>query len=359
MRSPRTEERIPVAVLGATGSVGQRFVSLLAAHPWFVLDTLCASPRSVDRRYGEAVRWMQSAPLAGTVASKLVQAVTPDALHRCPLVFSALPAAVADEAEKEVAGTGCLVVSNTKSHRMHPRVPLVVPEVNAEHLELLALRPFGDGAILTNPNCSTIGLVLALKPLLDAFGLEAVNVVTLQAASGAGIRGAASLQLLDNLIPHIEGEEQKIESETRKILGKLTPRGIEEHPLRLSAACNRVAVLDGHTECVSVKLGRRAEPYELVEAWRCFRAAPQELELPSAPRVPVHVLEGADQPQPRLHRDLEAGMAVSVGRLRACPVLDYKFVTLSHNTVRGAAGGAILAAELALATGHVPGAARA
>jgi aspartate-semialdehyde dehydrogenase len=239
---------------------------------------------------------------------------------------------------------------------MDPGVPLVVPEVNPGHLDLVADRlAAGGGAILANPNCSTIGLALALAPLDAAFGVERVSVVTMQAVSGAGLPGVPSLLALDNLVPWIAGEEEKIETEPAKILGRLEGGRLAPHPMVVSAAANRVAVTDGHTLCVSVALGRRAEAAELRAAWDGFAGEPQRLGLPTAPQRPVRYLDAPDAPQPRLHRDLDRGMAATVGRLRPCPLVDYKFVTLSHNTLRGAAGGAVLLAELAAARGLVPG----
>lgn len=347
--SPREHAPIPVAILGATGSVGQRFVELLTNHPWFEIGALCASERSAGRPYREAVHWIQSTPLPKTAGAMLVQPCDPH--PALPLHFSALDASVAGPIEEACARAGSVVVSNAKSHRMDPDVPLVVPEVNPDHLELLERQEFGGGAILTNPNCSTIGLVLALQPLVRSFGVERVHVVTLQALSGAGLPGVPSLGILDNAIPWIEGEEEKMEAETRRILGRLENGRVHPAELTVSAACNRVPVLDGHTECVSLSLGRRAEASELIEAWRGFRAEPQELGLPSAPARPTIYLDQPDAPQPRLHRGLERGMAAVIGRLRPCPILDWKFTALSHNTLRGAAGGAILLAELLVARG--------
>lgn len=351
-------ERIPVAVLGASGQVGQRFLSLLADHPWFAVRAVTASPASAGRRYRDAVRWTQAAPIPEAVRDLVLAATEPDAVAGCALAFSALDSTAAADAEVAFARAGLVVVSNASSHRMDPDVPLVVPEVNPDHLDLARRQRHGAGgsargAILTNPNCSTIGLVLALAPLDRAFGVERVHVVTLQAVSGAGFPGVPSLLAIDNVVPHIAGEEEKVESEPRKILGRLSGEGIEPHRLAVSAACNRVPVVDGHTLCVSVKLGRPATVEEIREAWRSFRGAPQELGLPSAPDPPLVVLDGDDAPQPRLHRDLGGGMAVGIGRLRPCPLLDLRFVALSHNTVRGAAGGAILLAELAVARGLV------
>jgi aspartate-semialdehyde dehydrogenase len=338
--------------------VGQRFVTLLADHPWFEIVALTASDRSAGRPYGEAAQWMQSSPLPADLAAMPVQPTTPAAARDCPLVFSALDAEVAGEAERAFADTGCIVVSNAKSHRMEPTVPLVVPEINPEHLDLIERQRAergSPGAIVTNPNCSTIGLVLALKPLQDAFGIRVVNVVTLQAVSGAGLPGIASMQILDNLVPYISGEEEKMQAETRKILGRLETGGIVEHDVRISAQCNRVPVIDGHTLCVSVALERPAEPTEVRRVLESFTGLPQELQLPSAPDKPIHCLDATDGPQPRLHRGLGGGMAAVVGRIRPCPAADIKFVVLSHNTLRGAAGGALLLAELIAAQGLVAG----
>lgn len=340
---------IPVAVLGATGSVGQRFVQLLEKHPWFKLVALTASERSAGKRYAEAVRWIQTTPLPEAIARMTL--LPTDTEIDAPLVFSALDAGVAGDIESDFAGHGYVVVSNAKNHRMEPDVPLLVPEVNPDHLDLVQQQDSGGGAIITNPNCSTIGLVLALKPIHDAFGITHVSVVTMQALSGAGLPGIAGMEITDNVVPHIGGEEDKMERETHKILGQLRDGFVTSADIAISAQCNRVNVTDGHTECVSVSLARDATPEELIRAWTSFRSVPQELNLPSAPRQPVHYFHETDFPQPRLHRDLEGGMAVSVGRLRSCSILDYKFVALSHNTIRGAAGGAILAAELAVARG--------
>lgn len=347
-----TDAKIPVGVLGATGSVGQRFVSLLADHPWFEIVALTASERSAGKPYGEAVQWFQEQPLPPGVAAMTVLPTAPPL--PCKLLFSALDAAAADTAEGELAGAGHFVVSNAKSHRMDPDVPLVVPEVNPDHLDLVGSQDRGEGAIVTNPNCSTIGLVLALKPLADAFGISTVHVVTMQALSGAGIPGVPSLAAIDNLVPYIPGEEEKVEAETRKILGRLNG-AIDPASIEISAQCNRVAVIDGHTECVSVRFERPAALEDVREALESFTALPQELGLPSAPTPPILVTDLPDRPQPRLDRGRGRGMAVTVGRLRPCPVFDVKFVVLSHNTLRGAAGGSILVAELAVARGLVPG----
>lgn len=359
MTSTNSRRRVPVAILGATGSVGQRFITLLEGHPWFEVVALTASDRSAGRPYAEVVEWMQSTAIPPRLAGMIVGATMPPLPAR--IVFSALDAAVAGPIETAFAEAGHLVVTNARNHRMDPGIPLLVPEINPDHLDLLATRAFGTstmgegGAIVSNPNCSTIGLALALKPLVDAFGVETLQVVTMQAVSGAGIRGVAPEDIAENVIPFIAGEEEKIERETGKILGTLLDGRIEPSRIALGAQCARVPVMDGHTACVSVKLARPATPEEVRGAWEAFRGLPQGLALPSAPRHPVHYIEGDANPQPRLHRDLEGGMAIAVGRLRGCPILDYRFVTVSHNTVRGAAGGALLCAELILARGDIAG----
>lgn len=351
---PRTPpEPVPVAVLGATGSVGQRFVVLLAKHPWFRLVAITGSERSAGRPYGEAVDWLQSTPLPARAAGLEVLPTRPGLPAR--LVFSALGGDVAGPLETELAEAGHQVITNARNHRMDPDVPLVVPEVNPEHLELAAAQGFGGteggGLILANPNCSTIGLALALAPLHRAFGVRQVSVVTLQAASGAGVPGVPSMALLDNVVPWISGEEDKLENETRKILGELEGRSIRPAAVEVSAQVTRVPVVDGHTLCVSVGLERPPSPAEAEEAFAAFTGEPQELRLPTAPERPVEVTRRREGPQPRLDRERGGGMAVTVGRLRTCRLLDLRFVALVHNTLRGAAGGALLLAELALARG--------
>jgi len=356
-------EPIPVGVLGATGSVGQRMLLLLEGHPWFRVAYLTASDRSAGLPYREAVRWAQTAPIPDEVAQMEVEATpgggeSPDLdvlSRRAPLALSALDAGVAGNAESALATAGILVVSNARNHRMDPGVPLLIPEVNPDHLALLDGQKWAPGGIVTNPNCSTIGLALTLKPLHDAFGVKRVCVVTLQAVSGAGLPGVPAMQILDNVIPFISGEEEKLEREPLKILGTLGSEGVAPAGMVISAQCNRVPVVDGHLCCVSVDLELDASPEEAAEVLAAFRGLPQELKLPSAPRHPILVLPDPDGPQPRLHRDLEGGMTVTVGRIRPCPVMSLRYVLLSHNTVRGAAGGAILAAELALARGRVAG----
>jgi len=338
-------KKIPVGILGATGSVGQKFVQLLTNHPWFEITALAASSRSAGRPYGEVVNWLQSSALDKTIGSMIVSECIPSL--PCKIVFSSLDSTIAGEIEAEFASKGYFVFSNSKNHRMDPSVPLLVADINPDHLELIRSQKFGKGAIVTNPNCSAIGLTMALKPLIDNFGLTQVHVVTMQALSGAGYPGVASLDILDNVIPFISGEEEKMETEPLKILGNLEKEKIDFAEFKISATCNRVSVQDGHLECVSVKLGRPASTDEIKKAWINFSSELHDLQLPMAPQHPIYYFEEPNYPQPKLHRDLDKGMAVSIGRLRNCTLLDYKFVLLSHNTIRGAAGGAILNAELA------------
>lgn len=351
-----TDSRIPVAVLGATGAVGQRFVSLLHRHPWFRVAELTASDRSAGKPYAEAAAWHLPEPPPTDLADLVVRPTDPGtAPLESRIVFSALDSTTAREVETPYARAGHFVVTNASAHRMDSDVPLVVPEVNPEHLDLLAHQSFGEGALVTNPNCSTIGLVLTLRPLADAFGIEAVQVTTLQALSGAGLPGVPSLSAIDNLVPLIRGEEEKIEAETRRILGRVEGREVKPGLFVVSAQANRVPVVDGHTLCVSVRLDTMADLHEVRRVFEDFTAEPQRLGLPSAPKKPIHLLAEDDRPQPRLDRDRDRGMAATLGRLRKCPLLDFKYVTLSHNTLRGAAGGSILLAELCLAQGRVAG----
>jgi len=344
------KKKIPVGILGATGSVGQKFIQLLSDHPWFEIVALAASERSSGQKYGEAANWFQATPLNQEIAEMPIQACVPDL--PCRLVFSGLDSSVAGEIETDFASAGYIVVSNAKNHRMDPDVPLLIPEINSDHLDLVKQQHYGDGMIVTNPNCSTIGMVLALKPLIDAFGVEAVHAVTMQALSGAGYPGVASLDILDNVLPYIGGEEDKMQTEPLKIFGEFNGSKIIDRKMTISAQCNRVAVQDGHMESLSVKLEKSATLEEIIEAWTSYRAEPQKLALPMAPKQPIYYFSEPQYPQPKLHRNLERGMAVSVGRLQECPVLDYKFNVLSHNTVRGAAGGAILNAELLVKKGY-------
>jgi aspartate-semialdehyde dehydrogenase len=335
-------------VLGATGLVGQRLVKLLAGHPWFELTEVAASERSSGKSYAEAVRWHLDGPIPEVARNLVVKSLDPSL--ECDFVFSALDSSVAGGAEEDFARAGYPVVSNSKNHRMDPDVPLLIPEVNAAHLDAIPAqqknRGYDSGFIVTNPNCSTAGLVLVLKPLADAFGLEKVFAVTLQAVSGAGYPGVASMDIQANVIPFISGEEEKMESEPQKLLGKWDGARFIDAGLGLSAHCNRVPVLEGHLECISISLKKIACLKEVREALRNFEVDEELAALPSAIRHPVVVIDGEDRPQPRRDVDAGNGMAAVVGRVRECPLLDIKLTLLSHNLVRGAAGAALLNAEL-------------
>ena len=348
--------KIPVGVLGATGAVGQRFVQLLAEHPWFDLAVVAASERSAGKSYGEACSWKLDIPMPAAARAMVVQPAEPGLA--CGVVFSALDAAVAGPVEEAFAAAGYAVLSNARNHRMAGDVPLLVPEVNPDHAGLIKTqrqRRGWTGFIATNPNCSTATLVLALAPLERRFGLEAVAVTTLQAISGAGYPGLPSLDILGNVVPFIAGEEEKIERETKKILGKLGDDTITPHPVIVSAQTTRVPVVDGHTASVFVTLGSKPDVEEVREAFRTYRGLPQEFELPSAPVHPTLLVDEEDRPQPRLDVNLERGMASVVGRVRRCELMGYKFIVLGHNTIRGAAGAALLNAELLHAQGLLLG----
>jgi aspartate-semialdehyde dehydrogenase len=343
-------EKIKVGVLGATGAVGQRFVQLLVNHPWFELTEVAASERSVGKTYSEAVRWFQNTPLPERLRQIPVKACRPEL--DCRIVFSGLDAGVAGEVESEFAAAGYAVFSNARNHRLDDDVPLVIPELNADHLELIERQKSkrgGAGFIVTNSNCSTMFLAMALGPLHQTFGVEKVFVVTMQAISGAGYPGVASLDILGNVIPFINGEEEKMEIETRKILGALAGDRVQLADFAVSAQTNRVPVEDGHTECVSLKLKKTASIAALKECLQNFRGLPQELKLPSAPPQPIIVLYENDRPQPKRDVMVANGMATLVGRIRPCTILDFRFVILGHNTIRGAAGASILNAELLVA----------
>lgn len=346
--------KIPVGILGATGVVGQRFIQLLENHPWFEVSWLAASERSEGKTYAEAASWRLATPIPERIAKMAVSPANPEGAPK--VIFAALDSGIARQLEPLFADAGCAVVSNSSAFRMQSDVPLCIPEVNADHLKLIecqSWRKKSGGFMVTNPNCSATGLTMALAPLERAFGLEQVFVVTMQAVSGAGYPGVASLDIIGNVIPFISNEEEKMEEEPQKMLGRVNGSRIDPAPFRLSAHCNRVAVDDGHTESVSVKLRKQASSDKIVAAWREFRGAPQQLALPSAPEHPVIYLEQRDRPQPRLDRDLGAGMSTTVGRLRPCPLLDWKFTLLSHNTIRGAAGAALLNAEILKAQGYL------
>jgi aspartate-semialdehyde dehydrogenase len=346
-----------IGILGATGMVGQRFIQLLEGHPAFEIVWLAASDRSSGKRYAEAARWKLDTPIPRHIAGMTLSAASPAGAPS--IIFAALDTDIALELEPQFAAAGCAVISNSSAFRMHPDVPLVIPEVNPEHLALIeqqGWRKESGGYLVTNPNCSAIGLVLALKPLADRFGIDSIFVSTMQAVSGAGYPGVASMDILGNVVPYIRNEEDKMPAETAKLLGTLesdsgAPR-VRPSAVRMSAHCNRVAVEDGHTESVSIKFCSPASREEILAAWAEFHPLAGQ-NLRSAPAQPVEYLEEEDRPQPRLDKMRGAGMASSVGRLRRCALLDWKFTVLSHNTIRGAAGAAILNAELLLAMGKL------
>lgn len=337
-------KKIEVGVLGATGSVGQQFLRLLKDHPFFTVQEIAASERSAGKRYRDVVNRISESDLPDGVADMIIQ----DAEGACnsQVLFSGLDSSVAGEVEAQHAAAGHIIISNSKNHRWDQFVPLLIPEVNHDHLALIRQQPYGKGCIVTNPNCSTIGVVMALKPLYDAFGINALSITTLQAISGAGYPGLSASDIMDNVIPHIDGEEEKLESEPRKILGTVSELGIIPSDLKISAQVHRVPVSDGHTAAVQVAFTDTPTPDEILEKWQQFTSRPQVLHLPSAPLRPITYFTGAAHPQPLLHRLTENGMGICTGRLRECPIFGYKFTVLSHNTIRGAAGGAILCAEL-------------
>ncbi len=340
----------PIGILGATGMVGQRYIQLLENHPWFEVAWLAASDRSSGKTYGEAAKWRLDTPLPERIANMTVSPAETEGAPK--IIFASIDAAYARELEPKFAAAGCAVVSNSSAFRMAPNVPLVLPEVNADHLHLIeeqSWRKESGGYIVTNSNCTVMGPVLALKPIADRFGIEQIFATSMQAVSGAGYPGVASMDILDNVVPYIANEEEKMEEEMLKLLGKLNGHAVEPLVARMSASCNRVPVLDGHTVSVSIKLGnklgRPATREEILAAWAEFRPLAGQ-NLPSAPDQPVQWAPQPDRPQPRLDRNRGNGMAVTVGRLRPCGVLDWKFTVLSHNTIRGAAGATILNAEL-------------
>jgi aspartate-semialdehyde dehydrogenase len=351
----------PIGILGATGMVGQRYIQLLENHPWFEVAWLAASDRSSGKAYGEAAKWRLDTPLPERIANMTVSPADPAAAasegQPAPkIIFASVDAAFARELEPKFAAAGCAVVSNSSAFRMAPNVPLVLPEVNADHLHLIeeqSWRKESGGYIVTNSNCTVMGPVLALKPISDRFGIEQIFATSMQAVSGAGYPGVASMDILDNVVPYIANEEEKMEEEMLKLLGRLNGHTVEPLVARMSASCNRVPVIDGHTVSVSIKLAKKATREEILAAWAEFRPLAGQ-NLPSAPDQPVQWAPQPDRPQPRLDRNRGNGMAVTVGRLRPCGVLDWKFTVLSHNTIRGAAGATILNAELLASLGKLP-----
>ncbi len=352
-------KKLEVGILGATGMVGQRFVSLLEDHPWFELSWLAASGRSAGKTYAEACSWRLRDSMPAGARKLMVHECKPDGRpkHQIPLLlFSSLDSRIAGEVEQAFARAGHVVVSNSSNHRMDADVPLLIPEVNPDHLALVRAQRHErgwKGMIVTNPNCTTVGLVMSLAPLEKAFGVAKVLMTSMQAVSGAGYPGVPTLDILGNVIPYIGGEEEKVEQETKKLLGKLSDGHVHPADFAVSAHCNRVLVEDGHTESISVALKSQASVEDLLEAWRSFRALPQERKLPSAPAHPIVVCQGKDRPQPKFDVNAGGGMATVVGRVRPCPVLQFKYTALSHNTIRGAAGAALLNAELMKSEGYL------
>jgi aspartate-semialdehyde dehydrogenase len=345
--------KYPIGILGATGMVGQRFIQLLENHPWFEIAWLAASDRSSGKKYGDAAKWRLEFPLPERIANMTVSPADPAGAPK--IIFAALDSDIAKDLEPKFAAAGCAVVSNSSAFRMHPNVPLVIPEVNSEHLHLIeeqSWRKESGGYMVTNPNCSAIGLVVALKPLEERFGIEQIFVSTMQAISGAGYPGVPSMDILGNVIPFIKSEEEKLEAETLKLLGQFEGHEVKPLSARITAHCNRVAVEDGHTECVSIKFRKPATREQVLAAWVEFKPLAGQ-ELPMAPEQPVEFAPQDDRPQPRLDRNRGRGMGVTVGRLRPCSLLDWKFTVLSHNTIRGAAGAAILNAELLASLGKL------
>jgi len=348
-------DKIPVGVLGATGMVGQRFIQLLEDHPWFKLTEVAASEKSAGKTYEETMkgRWRISNEIPEYARKLKVKECKPNL--KSMMVFSALDSSVAGEVEEDFAKNGYIVASNSSNHRMDKDVPLLIPEINPQHLEMVKIQKKNrkwKGFIVTNPNCTAIHFNIVLKPLQDNFGLEKVMITSMQALSGAGYPGVASLDILDNVIPYIGGEEEKVEAETRKILGSLKDNEIKNAQFYVSAQCNRVNVNDGHTECVSVKLTKKTDVDEIIKSMKNFNPL-RSLNLPSSPKNPIVVMKEENRPQPKLDRNVEKGMASVVGRIRKCSILDYKFVVLGHNTIRGAAGASILNAELMKVKGYL------
>lgn len=348
--------KLDVAILGATGAVGQRFIQLLEHHPWFHVSEVIGSSRSAGRAYGEAAHWILNDNPPARVADLTVQAL--DSPINSPLVFSALPKEAAITRELELADGGHVVCTNASANRMLPDVPLLLPEVNAEHIGLVEVqrqkRGWTSGALIANSNCTVMPVVMALKPLLK-YGLRRLHLVSEQAVSGAGYPGLSTIDMIDNIIPYVPGDEHKMETESRKMLGHFAGEAIETLDMVVSATCTRVPVLDGHLVNFSVELNERPALSAIVDDWTTWQAADPIPSLPSAPAYPLQYLSHIDRPQPRRDRDAGQGMMTSIGRLRECPILGYKFAALSHNTVRGAAGCSIMNAELMAVAGYIAG----
>ena len=350
-------QKIKVGVLGATGAVGQRFIQMLQGHPWFELSALCSSSRTAGKPYGEACHWVIGGEIPEHLRDVILEPCVPG--PECDIMFSALPAESAAEIEQAFAAGGYVVCSNARSHRYDPDIPLLIPEVNPEHLGLIDTQKRNrgwDGFIITNPNCSTTHLVSAIHPLHEHFGIRKIFVATMQAVSGGGYPGVPSLDILDNVVPYIGGEEEKMEQkEPQKLLGTFTGSEVEYADFVVSAHCSRVPVVDGHLEAVSIEFVEKPIEEEILAAWREYTPLPQQLNLPNAPQPALLYTEVPDRPQSRLDRMAGSipGMATTIGRLRPDPLFDYKFVLLGHNTIRGAAGGSLLNAELLVAQGYL------
>ncbi|MFQ5887967.1 MAG: aspartate-semialdehyde dehydrogenase [Candidatus Hydrothermarchaeales archaeon] len=337
-----------VAVLGATGMVGQRFIEMLEGHPFFELTDLAASSRSAGKTYKEAAKWYLDGEMPDDLKDRVVKEINPKEVD-ANIVFSALPSSVAKDVEPAFAKEGFIVASNASAYRTAPDVPILIPEVNPEHLDMLKLQKKNrgwDGCIITNPNCTVVMFTLSLKPIFDKFGLKAIFLASMQALSGAGYSGVPSMAIQDNVIPYISGEEEKVETEILKIYGEFNGSEVTLPDFKVSTSCNRVPVVDGHTESVFVKTERECSIEDVKSVMADFKALPQELNLPSAPKKPIIVKDEEDRPQPRLDRMSERGMAVTVGRVRKDPILDFKYTVLGHNTIRGAAGASVLNAEI-------------
>lgn len=342
------KKKYSVGILGATGNVGQRFIQLLEQHPWFTITEVVASEKSAGKAYSEATSWKMATPIPSDISSIKIKPLYKSL--DCDFVFSGLDSSIAGEAEEWYAKKGYPVISNAKNHRMDPDVPLLIADVNPSHIDIIPFqkkrRGYDTGFIVTNPNCSVIGLMIALQPLEKAFGIKQFIATTMQAISGAGYPGVASMDILDNIIPHIGEEEDKVITEPKKIFGNISPNAIIDKSLSISATCNRVAVFDGHLESVSVEFDKKNVPVEEIKRVFTNYTCSDCNELPSAPSPLIQVFEQPDRPQPRLDRNTGNGMTVSIGKVETCNVLDMKCTVLSHNTIRGAAGTAILNAEL-------------
>lgn len=346
-----------IGVLGATGAVGQKFIRLLENHPWFSVKVAGASERSAGKKYEEATHWIEPTEMPADIADVEVVECEPAAFQGVDFVFSGLDSSVAGEIEKNFAEAGIPVISNAKNYRMHKQVPLLIPEVNPGHIELVKSQTFssdGSGWIVTNPNCVSIPLTMSLKPLYDAFGIESVIVTSMQSVSGAGYPGVPSLDIVANVVPYIGGEEPKVETESQKLLGTLSNNAVTHSDFSIQATATRVPTIEGHLLSVAVNL--RDDPGDLGKVREAFTNWPNpiaDLDLPSSPANPIRLYEENRYPQPRLHADRENGMQTAVGRLREGTVLDLSYVTMAHNTIRGAAGGAVLNAELLVAKGYI------